>query len=1537
LTLRTFENTPNMLLPPTLTLVRRSQIIFAWSLATLGFSLAAGAGSARADVVILVPEQRVWKFLPGTQEASAPDAAAWRQLDFDDAAWSDVLFPIGFGRTHEVATNLDESTPPMRDNYSSLFLRRTFELEDESRVGDLRLRHYVDDGLVAWINGVEVLRYNVEGERDVFIPFDGTANRTVLNPRIDIPASPLPDWDRFLVSGTNVLAVQVFNKSLTNGDVYLDLKLFDAAGPDRTPPRIAHILPVPGLRVRHLTETHVTFTKAVQGLQPGDLLVAGVPAVELEQLDTLTYRFRFPQPSAGGVPLTWAVGHGITDLAVDRNVLNHAGWSYVVEPTAPLPRLRIAEIVAANGSGLRDENVERWGWVEIVNEEQESVSLDSWGLTNNAGQPSKWVFPARVLEAGERLIVFTSEKDRRDPEKNLHTNFKLDVRGGFLALYNAALPPDRIDAFEPGYPRQQIDYAYGTGADGQRAYLNPPTPGLPNTALSLTGLVEPPVASAVGGLFETTVDDTIDVELKAAGNDVRYTLDGSEPTVESFLYSEPLRINETTILRAAAFRETLVPSRPITHTYIFVDQVPNATPREGLPTRWADLDAKYAMDPPTVTEPFFQERLRTALLAIPSVSIVTDSEHLFGSTGLYQNRSDTGRVSERPVSFELLHPDGSADFQVNCGVRIVGNTSRGANPKQSLRVVFRPQYGPSRLTERVFLDSPLQDFNQLILRNNYSDSWAQQPGEFAAGATYVRDAFLRQLQQQTGSLSVHRFFVHLYLNGMYWGIYDLHERPDSSFATSYLGGEREDYDVLKNHEEVVDGNIDAYAELDELKGDAVTDDGTYGLVSQLIDFENLSDYMIVNMFAPALDWPGNYFMLRDRRRELGFFFFSWDADRAFQEGVTANRTLVHSRDADSPTKFYHALREHPEFRQLFADRVERHFSEDGPVSREGAIRTFRQLMERVELPLVAESARWGKYWTPVGYRPDVHWQKSVNSFLSGYLPLRSSIVVGQFRNQGVYSYIRAPRFLTRERVVDPGQEVSLFPRQGQLYYTVDGSDPRLFGGAIADGTLVGAEAEQLTLVTSQQPVRYRVPTNDEDGMAWTEIGFDDSNWLRGTAPIGYGRAYDAEVGTNVKEMLQDANSSIYIRMPFELEIPDGVGRIELAIRSDDGFVAYLNGVRIAALGEPAEVAWDSAAIGPIPFSAGAVPQIFEFPVPEGFLQPGTNVLAVHGLNAIGVAPNATMFVAAELIGFRTSEATRIPLTETTRIRARAREGVEWSPLVEASFIVDKPSPLRVTEILYHAPAPPDGSPYDDSDFDFVELQNTGDKALSLSGMTLEEGLRFSFGEDVFLAAREALVLVRNVEAFASRNNLEGITVAGEYDGRLSNAGETLRLHDALGQVVQEFAYDDAWYPSTDGQGASLVVVDPYAEAERWSKRDHWRASEALGGSPGVVFETAPKTGGLQLPGDATQDARLNISDPIAILRSLVDVASVELSCGDGENGIAGARAVIDVNLDGNVDLTDAVHLLNYLFLQGSPPTAGRSCVPVAGCGAICPP
>ena len=223
-------------------------------------------------------------------------------------------------------------------------------------------------------------------------------------------------------------------------------------------------------------------------------------------------------------------------------------------------------------------------------------------------------------------------------------------------------------------------------------------------------------------------------------------------------------------------------------------------------------------------------------------------------------------------------------------------------------------------------------------------------------------------------------------------------------------------------------------------------------------------------------------------------------------------------------------------------------------------------------------------------------------------------------------------------------------------------------------------------------------------------------------------------------------------------------------------------------------------------------------------------------------------------------------------------------------------------------------------------------------MSIAGGVRFDFdaGAVERLAPGEVLVLVRNLQAFASRYDVGRMLIAGEYDGRLANDTEPLRLEGALGESILDFEYSDDWQPETDGEGRSLVISDALAERSSWNDPEGWIASPELLGSPGFhVFDLPPGAEGLQSSGDANQDGRLDISDAVALLRHLFVGMPAVLPCDDGFSRDPGNIALLDHNGDSGVDLADAVALLVYLFQQGAEPAGGTGCRSIPGCPQAC--
>ncbi len=215
----------------------------------------------------------------------------------------------------------------------------------------------------------------------------------------------------------------------------------------------------------------------------------------------------------------------------------------------------------------------------------------------------------------------------------------------------------------------------------------------------------------------------------------------------------------------------------------------------------------------------------------------------------------------------------------------------------------------------------------------------------------------------------------------------------------------------------------------------------------------------------------------------------------------------------------------------------------------------------------------------------------------------------------------------------------------------------------------------------------------------------------------------------------------------------------------------------------------------------------------------------------------------------------IPLTDTVEVKARACNmnhvsltgpnnpplSSPWSGLTRAHFSIyppARPGNLIVTEINYHPldPSPDEqmvGSNFDADDFEFIELKNIGTTILDMTGVRFTNGITFSFTDSNVISLRpgEAVLVVKNLAAFHARYGAPD-NIAGEYAGNLDNGGENVRLESAGGKAILDFDYDDDWYPVTDGLGFSLVVLNENAPSDTWGSATGWRPSTNVGGSPG---------------------------------------------------------------------------------------------------------
>jgi len=633
---------------------------------------------------------------------------------------------------------------------------------------------------------------------------------------------------------------------------------------------------------------------------------------------------------------------------------------------------------------------------------------------------------------------------------------------------------------------------------------------------------------------------------------IAFTLDGSNPQTSSSVQrggsTVTIRVDPASsegnrgqtpafVVRASLWKEGFAPAFPTAATYIFLQKVfQQSHPGGEWPSRSVNRQRiDYDMAADVVGNPQYQPMLEQALLEIPSISLSTDLENLFGSSkGIYVNAAQKGEEWERECSIELIHPTGKEGFQVNAGVRIRGGNSakNSDNPKHAFRLFFREEYGEAKLHYPLFGSRGAGEFDCIDLRCEQNYSWSMD-GD--AQNTMVKDIYCRDLQGLMGHPSAKGENYHLYLNGMYWGIFQTDERPEASFAESYLGGDKEDYDVVKVNtqpwpyfNEATDGTLDSWDDLWNLCTQGFASNERYFYLEGKnpngehihdarvwVDIDNLIDYLLIifysgNFDAPVSAWsgndmPNNFFAIFNREnRSQGFRFVAHDSEHCMfvgpkyiGVGLEENRVNIGSngqmritRMLDfNPQWLHHKLTSNAEYRLRFADRASRYLSKGGLLSPDLARACFEKRVGEIDTAIVAESARWGDAQKNSSLTRNNHWLPEIQNLYDNYFPYRTSIVIDQLKAEGLYSSLALPEI--RANGAEIRQHVFLFSgglpieiqrpgSTGELIYSLDGSDPRLPGGRLSEQAVVAGSQVALNL-SSSVLIRARIRSGQEWG------------------------------------------------------------------------------------------------------------------------------------------------------------------------------------------------------------------------------------------------------------------------------------------------------------------------------------------------------------------------------------------------------------------------------------------------------------------------
>jgi hypothetical protein len=652
------------------------------------------------------------------------------------------------------------------------------------------------------------------------------------------------------------------------------------------------------------------------------------------------------------------------------------------------------------------------------------------------------------------------------------------------------------------------------------------SPGTANGA-GYTGFVNDVKFTPQRGFY--TAPTTVTLSCSTPGATIVYTTDGTTPTLTNGTASaSPASaiITGTTNLRATAFAGTLAPTNVDTHTYLFVSLVADQQRPASAPAVWpGNFASDFTMDARVPgASPAAGYALTDALLAMPSLCLTCPPADLWGANGIYTISSGRGMSYERLSSAEWLDPAHPENFHVNAGLRIHGNISRNKDftPKHGFSLRFRGEYGDTRLNFPLFPDSAVTSFDELVLRAGSTDTFPCT--EWAAvglglngesyqrwnrdWASYLRDQWSRDAHLAMGQADFHGRYCHLYLNGLYWGIYNITESPGAPYMADHLGGTETEWDTVADFSELHEGTRTAWDQLLTManSGQLDTDAGlraAQGLnadgslnptLPKLLNVDSLIDYMILSVYIGSDDWPNHNWWGARRSRGAdndGFHFFLWDQEISNVNtlyGKSSWGVIYAEANADgTPTRIYSRLRNSAEFRTRFADRINRHLFNTGALTQVNNVARWNNRVSEIDQAIVAESSRWGdaqaNHTLPgQPYTRENTWLPHLAWMDTNYWPNIPATALQRFRTANLYPAMDAPVFSKFGGLVTPTFSLMLTNPNttGDIIYTTDGTDPRLWGGTQA----VSAQVYTSTLTLSANVwIKARI----KQGTSWSAL------------------------------------------------------------------------------------------------------------------------------------------------------------------------------------------------------------------------------------------------------------------------------------------------------------------------------------------------------------------------------------------------------------------------------------------------------------------
>ena len=554
-----------------------------------------------------------------------------------------------------------------------------------------------------------------------------------------------------------------------------------------------------------------------------------------------------------------------------------------------------------DSKGVPDDD-DQGKWVELYNRSDQTVSLTGYSLSDNEKKPTKWVFPEGTSIAGKGyLILYMSgslplegkdEKSVTAEMKARTLNFSVSGQGETLYLYNdAGTLIDRVTV-----PLSVACVSYAKVGDSW-GLCDTPTQGAANTAPLLgSAYCEAPAVSQPSGVYHGTQVVSMEVP---AGTYVTYTLDSTTPTESSTRYraGEQLTFSQNAVLRARAFSEngTLYKSPVVSNTYVIVGDTQTTDAHDStLPVCFlvTDPDNLFNVDYGIyVVGSHYQGKTAATEWTTPS------NDRKLGA-----NYNQRGREWERPAHWTYTSAGGKEVlFESDLMIRIFGAFSR-YQKQRNLALIARKGYGGSTLDYPFFSNRPFTSYESLVLRCSAKD----------AVATKLRDIMMTGLIEDAGLDTAVQAYVQtaLYLNGQYWGVYNLREKISRSFiAQHYSITNKDSIDVMKWNGVYAAGDPDCVKDYQALidfcksKNCDLSNYGDYEYVCSQIDVENFAMYCAVEIVTGNND-SGNIKWWRSSEKDGKWRWILYDFDDAMARNDEKEEAYTNGYRRDFFSKYF---------------------------------------------------------------------------------------------------------------------------------------------------------------------------------------------------------------------------------------------------------------------------------------------------------------------------------------------------------------------------------------------------------------------------------------------------------------------------------------------------------------------------------------------------------------------------------------------------------------------------------------------------------